>query len=227
MRISALASVRVKPPGGDAEKEAAAHCVSGEAAAVAEPSPTAGSAVSTGPCVTGAEIQGAGFVPSGTGGVTFTMSSGACRLTASCVALAKARIDVAPKSTATRIRSLSIGFLRRATRASDVPTVARVPLAQRRNRCARPTRTRTVCARSPPARATATARRVLLPAIMTPYSAAAARIAADLDAMIDDGELERAAYSLDDLRAALGATPEIDHRMAHELDALEAALEQR
>jgi hypothetical protein len=39
-------------------------------------------------------------------------------------------------------------------------------------------------------------------------SATATRIAHDLDAMLADGELDRAAYSFDDLRAAAGASAE-------------------
>jgi hypothetical protein len=50
---------------------------------------------------------------------------------------------------------------------------------------------------------------------------AAVRIARDLDAMLDDGELDRAAYSFEDLRAATAtATAEVAGALAQLADAL-------
>lgn len=53
-------------------------------------------------------------------------------------------------------------------------------------------------------------------------SATAARIAHDLDAMLADGELDRAAYGFDDLRSAAGtsAPSEVTRELALLADAL-------
>jgi hypothetical protein len=53
----------------------------------------------------------------------------------------------------------------------------------------------------------------------------AGRIATDVRAMLNDGELERADYAVGDLRAALGALPGFKPVIARALITLEKALE--